>query len=364
MAPCAPGNRYLVAARTLWLGDLARVAAHEFDPMGYNVPTKALPYAALWAASYVDPTLANILPNIGAKALTDVERDYQISTRKCARHLGLGFTPIERTVVDACYSVVGHGLVPAAPAFVPQRCPVGERVSTPFGVGTVVAYRPPPPVTAWDGPGGGARRAAASRDDEYDASGGGGGGGGGGNSGAGGASYSGDGVGMGTGVWEVELDWVLAGGKNARLFIASAAQIVPTAEQADDAFAGLGGGGGADGGGGGGADKGEDEEDDEDDEEEEEEEEDERLQRVRFEVFDARWREEGMLEAGFVLFLIRVRRGSHEWQVEKRYSEIAALHERLLALFPGCVLPRLPPTRLFGNSSASLMNERRSAFEL
>jgi hypothetical protein len=164
MAPCAPGNRYLVAARTLWLGDLTRVAAHEFDPMGYNVPTKALPYAALWAASYVDPTLANILPNIGVKALTDVERDYQISTRKCARHLGVGFTPIERTVVDACYSVVGHGLVPAAPAFVPQRCPVGERVSTPFGVGTVAGYRPPPPVTAWDGPGGGggARRRRAT----------------------------------------------------------------------------------------------------------------------------------------------------------------------------------------------------------
>jgi hypothetical protein len=189
---------------------------------------------------------------------------------------------------------------------------------------------------------------------------------------------------MGTGVWEVELDWVLAGGKNARLFIASAAQIVPTAEQADDAFAGLGGGGGGGGGGvaaaaaadgsglgsangAGGADEGEDEDEDEEDEgeeEEEEEEEDEHLQRVRFEVFDARWREEGMLEAGFVLFLIRVRRGSHEWQVEKRYSEIAALHERLLVLFPGCVLPRLPPTRLFGNSSASLMNERRSAFEL
>ena len=73
MAPCAPGNRYLLAARTLWLSDLTRVAAHRFDAMGYNVPTKVLPYAALWAASYVDPTLSNILPNIGVKALTDVE---------------------------------------------------------------------------------------------------------------------------------------------------------------------------------------------------------------------------------------------------------------------------------------------------
>ena len=68
-----PASRLGLAARTLWLSDLTRVAAHRFDAMGYNVPTKALPYAALWAASYVDPTLSNILPNIGVKALTDVE---------------------------------------------------------------------------------------------------------------------------------------------------------------------------------------------------------------------------------------------------------------------------------------------------
>ena len=258
-------------------------------------------------------------------------------------------------MIDACHSVVAHGLVPATAAYVPPRCAVGERVSTPLGVGTVRAYRPPPQVTAWDGPGGGARRLDEERGAEHFGEHGGATDQGSPEAASGGCNN--DCVGIGTGVWEVELDWVLAGGAHARLFIASAADIVPIAELVDDIVLGGGSSGGAVGTSeamedGGGVDDDEDEE------------EDEASQRVRFEVFDARWREEGLLEAGYVLFQIRVRRGSHEWQVEKRYSEIAALHERLLLLFPGCVLPRLPPTRLFGNSSASLMNERRSAFEL
>eukprot|EP00937_MAST-01D_sp_MAST-1D-sp2_P004734 g4734.t1 len=306
--------------------------------MGYNVPTGTLPYAALWAASYVDPTLANVLPNIGVKALTDVERDYSISTSKATRHFGMRYTAVEQTVIDMCHSVVRLGLVPAAPGYASPTLLSGERIATPFGIGTVLAYRAPPPLAARpDSGAAGAAEAAPGADTA--------------------APPSSCAVGRGGGVWEVELDWTLAAQQPAVIYIASESSVFPTADpfaasedcaayrQALDLGAGLTAGAGGDSAG----------------------EDDERSgahrPRVRFEVFDARWHEEGLLEAGYALFLIRVRRGAHEWSVEKRYSEIAQLHERLEQAFPGHVLPRMPPTRLIGNASASLMNERRVAFE-
>ena len=41
----------------MWMRDMAVVVAKVFKPMGYNVPTGKLPYAALW---YPPPSVATL----------------------------------------------------------------------------------------------------------------------------------------------------------------------------------------------------------------------------------------------------------------------------------------------------------------
>jgi len=49
--------------------------------------------------------------------------------------------------------------------------------------------------------------------------------------------------------------------------------------------------------------------------------------------------------------------------VSRRYSDFRWLHKRLLLLFPGTVVPPLPPKRLWGNTDQEFIDERRAALE-
>jgi dihydroflavonol-4-reductase len=42
--PEAAGNRYICAGEHVWMGEIASVLAQEFDPQGYRIPTRPLPY--------------------------------------------------------------------------------------------------------------------------------------------------------------------------------------------------------------------------------------------------------------------------------------------------------------------------------
>jgi nucleoside-diphosphate-sugar epimerase len=101
-SPKAPGNRYICAGPHTWMQDMARTLAAEFTPQGFRIPTRRLPYAALWLAARFDPTLR--------LALTFVGRREEVSADKARGELAWTMRPVAETVRDTGRSLVEHGL--------------------------------------------------------------------------------------------------------------------------------------------------------------------------------------------------------------------------------------------------------------
>ncbi len=102
--PEAAGNRYICAGEHIWLQDLAKLLAGEFNPHGYRVPTGHLPYWALWLAARFDKTMRMTLEFVGKKELASHE--------KARRELGWEPRPARETLVDMGYSAIALGLAP------------------------------------------------------------------------------------------------------------------------------------------------------------------------------------------------------------------------------------------------------------
>ncbi|HYQ69914.1 aldehyde reductase [Actinophytocola sp.] len=106
-SPKAPGNRYICAGPDIWMRDMARVLADELGPKGFRVPTRNLPYWALWLAARFDPTLRLALGFVGRPEL--------LSSEKAVDELGWRTRPAAQTLRDTAQSLIDHGLVkPAA----------------------------------------------------------------------------------------------------------------------------------------------------------------------------------------------------------------------------------------------------------
>jgi nucleoside-diphosphate-sugar epimerase len=105
--PQAAGNRYLLAGAHLWMRDIARVLAAEFNPRGYRVPTGRLPYWLMWTIARFDKTLR--------MALAFANREERVSAAKARRELGWSMRPIEESIVDTGWSMVEHGLAVNGP---------------------------------------------------------------------------------------------------------------------------------------------------------------------------------------------------------------------------------------------------------
>lgn len=101
-SPKAPGNRYICAGPHTWMQDMARTLDAEFAPQGYRVPTRRLPYPALWLAARFDPTLRLALKFVG-------HRD-ELSADKARGELDWTIRPTVETVRDTGRSLVEHGL--------------------------------------------------------------------------------------------------------------------------------------------------------------------------------------------------------------------------------------------------------------
>jgi nucleoside-diphosphate-sugar epimerase len=103
--PAAAGNRYICAGDHIWLQDMAKILATEFNPRGYKVPTGHLPYPVLWLAARFDKTLRATLVFIG--------RREPVSAEKARTELGWSQRPYEETLVDMGNSAIELGMVPA-----------------------------------------------------------------------------------------------------------------------------------------------------------------------------------------------------------------------------------------------------------
>jgi dihydroflavonol-4-reductase len=101
--PGASGNRYLCAGPDTWMAEMAGVLAAEFGPQGFRVPTRTLPYWAMWLAARFDPTLRLALGFVGRPEL--------LSSRKAADELGWTARPTADTLRDTGRSLIDHGLV-------------------------------------------------------------------------------------------------------------------------------------------------------------------------------------------------------------------------------------------------------------
>ena len=103
--PEAAGNRYICAGDHLWVQEMAKVLATEFNPRGYRVPTGRLPYWLMWIIARFDKAVRLALGYVGRKE--------RVSSAKARRELGWTMRPIEETIVDTGRTMVEHGVVPA-----------------------------------------------------------------------------------------------------------------------------------------------------------------------------------------------------------------------------------------------------------
>jgi nucleoside-diphosphate-sugar epimerase len=103
--PEAPGNRYICAGEHLWVQDMAKILAAEFNPRGYRIPTGHLPYWLMWIIARFDKAVRLALEYVGRKEL--------VSSAKAQRELGWRMRPIRETIIDTAQTMIEHGVVPA-----------------------------------------------------------------------------------------------------------------------------------------------------------------------------------------------------------------------------------------------------------
>jgi nucleoside-diphosphate-sugar epimerase len=103
--PEAAGNRYICAGNHLWVQDMAKILAAEFNPRGYRVPTGRLPYWLMWIIARFDKAVHLALGYVGRKEL--------VSSAKAQRELGWTMRPVRETIVDTARTMIEHGVVPA-----------------------------------------------------------------------------------------------------------------------------------------------------------------------------------------------------------------------------------------------------------
>ncbi len=101
--PGAAGQRYLVAGEHLWMGELAGLLATRYNPSGYRIPTRRLPYAAMWLIARFDPTIRLALDYVGVR--------HEMSTAKARTELGWTARPATETVIDSADSLQRFGIV-------------------------------------------------------------------------------------------------------------------------------------------------------------------------------------------------------------------------------------------------------------
>jgi dihydroflavonol-4-reductase len=99
----AKGNRYIVAGDHMWTRDIALVLAKEFDPLGYRVPTRNLPYWLMWTIARFDRTVRLGLGFVGRRELVSADR--------ARRDLGWTMRPVDESIKATGHSLIRYGVV-------------------------------------------------------------------------------------------------------------------------------------------------------------------------------------------------------------------------------------------------------------
>lgn len=97
------GKRYLIVSDCKWMKDVARIVQNEFKPLGYFVPTMAVPNTLVWLGSFFDKSTALVVPRL--------EKEFKLDNRRMVEELKITPTDIEQTIIDTCKSLIDHGLI-------------------------------------------------------------------------------------------------------------------------------------------------------------------------------------------------------------------------------------------------------------
>lgn len=99
-SPIAAGNRYICCGRHVWMREMAEILSAR-----YQLPTRPIPYWAVWLMGRFDPAIRGVLANLGEQELASADK---------ARHdLGWTMRPLEETLFDTAASLIEHHVVAA-----------------------------------------------------------------------------------------------------------------------------------------------------------------------------------------------------------------------------------------------------------
>ncbi len=99
----AAGQRYIAAAGSLWIADIARLLRQAFPERARRIPRRELPDLIVRVVALFDPSLRAVLPDLG--------RLFRVSTDKARRELGLSWRDLGDTVRDTAQSLIDRGIV-------------------------------------------------------------------------------------------------------------------------------------------------------------------------------------------------------------------------------------------------------------
>jgi dihydroflavonol-4-reductase len=101
--PKAGGQRFLAAGEFLWFSQWAEILRAELGAVARRTPRRTLPDWTVRLGARVNPTLAQMAPNLGVRS--------RISTQKALELLGWQPRPVPQTLVDTARSLSDNHLV-------------------------------------------------------------------------------------------------------------------------------------------------------------------------------------------------------------------------------------------------------------
>lgn len=112
------GKRYMIVSESRWMKDIARIIQKEFKPLGYFVPTVAVPSTLVWIGSYLDKSTAMLVPRL--------DKEFKLDNKRMVEELKVTPTDVEKTLVDTCHSLVERGIVKATRKYKKSKQPAAK----------------------------------------------------------------------------------------------------------------------------------------------------------------------------------------------------------------------------------------------
>ncbi|OQR71970.1 putative uncharacterized oxidoreductase YDR541C-like [Tropilaelaps mercedesae] len=109
----AVGQRICIVSDTLWMQETAKILSKEFAPMGYRPPLRRAPNVALWFISWIDPTVAMLLPRL--------DKVFKYSNERMKNILKIQPQPVETSIVDTAYGLIEAGIIKKTRKYQPKN---------------------------------------------------------------------------------------------------------------------------------------------------------------------------------------------------------------------------------------------------